>query len=243
MLQSEIDALRIAENDGRLYYGVVQLSYTGGQTARSITGVPAAVGLDRPSERARMAAHELGHMWGRDHAPCTATAGLDPFYPYSNGRIGVYGYDVIAGVLEPPATPDVMGLCQNPWISDYTWTRVMEFRASTDVETAVPALLVWGRIENGTAVLEPAFRVVTRPKLPSRGGSYDLEGLTAEGRQAFRLSFDPVIRPTCRVGAAISPSRCRSASCRREPGSNPSHRPGHPRGRAWAGRGLGRDAP
>ena len=176
MLQSEIDALRIAENDGRLYYGVVQLSYTGGQTARSITGVPAAVGLDRPSERARMAAHELGHMWGRDHAPCTATAGLDPFYPYSNGRIGVYGYDVIAGVLEPPATPDVMGLCQSPWISDYTWTRVMDFRASTDVETAVPALLVWGRIENGTAVLEPAFRVVTRPKLPSRGGSYALEG-------------------------------------------------------------------
>ena len=191
VLQSEIDALRIAENDGRLYYGVVQLSYTGGQTARSITGVPAAVGLDRPSERARMAAHELGHMWGRDHAPCTATAGLDPHYPYSNGRIGGYGYDVIARVLEPPGTPDVMGLCQNPWISDYTWIRVMDFRGSTDVEAAVPALLVWGRIENGTAVLEPAFRVVTRPKLPSRGGSYTLEGVTAEGRPAFRLSFDP----------------------------------------------------
>ena len=132
-----------------------------------------------------------GSHVGAGSAPCTATAGLDPFYPYSNGRIGVYGYDVIAGVLEPPATPDVMGLCQSPWISDYTWTRVMEFRASMDVETAVPALLV-GRIENGSAVLEPAFRVVTRPKLPSRSGSFALEGLTAEGRQAFRLSFDPV---------------------------------------------------
>jgi hypothetical protein len=84
-----------------------------------------------------------------------------------------------------------MGLCQNPWISDYTWIRVMDFRGSTDVEAAVPALLVWGRIENGSAVLEPAFRVVTRPKLPSRGGSYTLEGVTAEGRPAFRLSFDP----------------------------------------------------
>ena len=192
VLQSEIDALRIAENNGRFYYGVVQINYTGGQTAHSVTGVPAAVGFDRPSERARMAAHELGHMWGRDHAPCSATAGLDPLYPYSDGRIGVYGYDLIAGVLKPPGTPDVMGLCQDPWISDYTWTGVMDFRGSADVEAAVPSLLVWGRIENGTAVLEPAFRVVTRPTLPHRGGSYALEGTTAEGRQAFRLSFDPV---------------------------------------------------
>jgi hypothetical protein len=192
VLQSEIDALRIAENNGRLYYGVVQITYTGGQTARSVTGVPAAVGFDRPSERARMAAHELGHMWGRDHAPCATTAGLDPLYPYSDGEIGVYGYDLIDGVLKPPGTPDIMGLCQNPWISDYTWTGVMDFRGSADVEGAVPALLVWGRIENGTAILEPAFRVVTRPKLPGRGGSYLLEGVTAEGRPAFRLSFDPV---------------------------------------------------
>ena len=95
-------------------------------------------------------------------------------------------------MLEPPGTPDVMGLCQDPWISDYTWTGVMDFRGSTDVETAVPALLVWGRIENGTAVLEPAFRVVTRPKLPIGVGPTLWRELTAEGRQAFRLSFDPV---------------------------------------------------
>ena len=193
VLQSEIDALRIAENNGRLYYGVVQLDYEGGQTARSVTGVPAAVGFDRPSERARMAAHELGHMWGRDHAPCTATAGLDPGYPYAGGVIGVYGYDLIAGVLKPPTTPDVMGLCQSPWISDYTWTGVMNFRASAAASAAaVPSLLVWGRIENGSAVLEPAFEVVTRPKLPARAGKYLLEAGTADGRSAFRLSFDPV---------------------------------------------------
>jgi hypothetical protein len=140
-----------------------------------------------------MAAHELGHMWGRDHAPCTATAGLDPDYPYAGGEIGVYGYDLIAGVLKPPSTPDVMGLCQEPWISDYTWTGVMEFRTSLGLSAdAVPALLVWGRIENGSAVLEPAFQVVTRPALPVRRGAYALEGTTADGRQAFRLSFDPV---------------------------------------------------
>jgi hypothetical protein len=192
-LQSELDALRIAEDNGRLYYGVVQLAYDGGQTARSITGVPAAVGFDKPSERARMAAHELGHMWGRDHAPCTATAGLDPDYPYADGAIGVYGYDLIAGVLKPPGTPDVMGLCQNPWISDYTWRGVLDFRLSAGRSAAVvPSLLVWGRIERGAAVLEPAFEVVTRPSLPARGGAYVVEGVTAGGRRAFRLAFDPV---------------------------------------------------
>jgi hypothetical protein len=193
VLQSEIDALRIAEDNGRLYYGVVQLDYASGQTARSITGVPAAAGFDRPSERARMAAHELGHMWGRDHAPCTATAGLDPDYPYAGGTIGVYGYDLIAGVLKPPGTPDVMGLCQDPWISDYTWRGVMDFRGSVGLSTAaVPTLLLWGRIEHGVAVLEPAFQVVTRPALPTRSGAYAVEGTTAEGRRAFRVSFDPV---------------------------------------------------
>jgi hypothetical protein len=197
-LLSEVDALRVAEGTSRLYYGVVQLDYTGGQTARSITGSPAAVGFDRPSERSRMAAHELGHMWGRDHAPCTATLGLDPNYPYPGGQIGVFGFNLEAGALQPPSTPDVMGLCQNVWISDYTWRGVMDFiapassvTAASAGDAAVSSLLVWGRIEAGVAVLEPAFQVVTRPVLPGRAGAYTLEGTTVDGGRAFRLSFDP----------------------------------------------------
>lgn len=196
-LLGEIDALRVAEGTGRLYYGVVRLDYSGGQIARSLTGTPAAVGFDNVAERSRIVAHGLGHMWGRDHAPCGSPQALDPNYPYAGGQIGVYGYDVGAGLLKAPTTPDVMGLCQNVWISDYTYRNVMDFRGTAPsvagmTGAAEPSLLVWGRIAPDGAVLEPAFHVLTRPSLPVRRGPYAVEGLTSDGRRAFAVSFAPI---------------------------------------------------
>jgi hypothetical protein len=57
---------------------------------------------------------------------------------------------------------------------------------------ARPSLLVWGRIVNGRAVLEPAFQVVTRLVLPSRPGPYSIEGTAPDGSRVFGLSFDGV---------------------------------------------------
>ena len=51
-------------------------------------------------------------------------------------------------------------------------------------------LLVWGRIENGRAMLEPAFEVVTRPSMPEKPGPYSVDGLSAGGGRIFSLSFD-----------------------------------------------------
>jgi len=66
-------------------------------------------------------AHELGHMHGRNHAPCGVRRS-DPSYPYAGGTIGVWGYDSRADVyLEPSLTTDVMGYCDDEWISDYTY--------------------------------------------------------------------------------------------------------------------------
>ena len=114
----------------RHYYGVVRIGYSSGLAGLGYIGVGAAVGYDREGDRERIAAHELGHTWGREHAPCGNPAGPDPSFPYPNGRIGRIGWDPLTGLLKPRELPDIMGYCGNPWISDYTYQGVMDFRGT-----------------------------------------------------------------------------------------------------------------
>jgi hypothetical protein len=109
----------------------------------------------------------------------------------------VPGLDVSATALKPATSPDIMGYCfQNPWISDYTYRAIMNFRQNTPSTTAMssaapqPALLIWGRIVNGRPVLEPVFELVTRPTLPKRPGPYSLSVLGSDGSRLVDLSFD-----------------------------------------------------
>ena len=54
-----------------------------------------------------------------------------------------------------------------------------------------PALLVWGRIERDRVILEPAFRVFTRPSLPPTSGPYRIEARARDGSSLIRLDFAP----------------------------------------------------
>ena len=192
----EMEALRRAEESDRSYYGVVRIGYASGMAGLGFIGQPIAVGYDRPGDRARIIAHELGHTWGRLHAPCGNPPGPDLEYPHPGGTIGRIGYDVEAGAIKLRSMPDIMGYCGNPWISDYTYEGVMDFRqaaaAGASSGRAQPALLVWGRIVDGRAVLEPAFHIVTRPALPSRSGPYALVGTAGDGSRVFDLSFEAI---------------------------------------------------
>jgi hypothetical protein len=193
---SEVDALRIAEGAARTYYGVVRVSYSSGIAGLGFVGAPTAIGYDNDPDKIRVAAHELGHTWNRLHSPCgNPGSSVDPNYPYANGRIGVFGLQLSDVTLKPPSTPDIMGYCGNPWISDYTYKGVMQFRAASGTVAALSApaqrcLLVWGRIVDGRPVLEPAFEVLTRPSLPKNPGAYSVEALTTAGARLFDLSFD-----------------------------------------------------
>jgi hypothetical protein len=191
---SEIHALRAAEGSSAYYYGVVNPGPGSPWAGVGFLGAPAALGYDAPSDRARVTAHELGHNWNRHHAPCGNPGAPDQRYPYSFGLIGVYGFDVSRQQLRAPYYPDIMGYCADPWISDYTYQAVLAYRSTgaTLMSAAVasqPCLLLWGRIVDGQAVLEPAFQVITRPSLPSGPGPYRLEGRSAGGT-LFSLAFD-----------------------------------------------------
>jgi hypothetical protein len=75
---------------------------------------------------------------------------------------------------------------------------VMQYRSSESVSFASlrqavqPTLVVWGRIENGRPVLEPAFQAITRPSLPQGGGPFRVEARTSDGAPVFSLDFSPV---------------------------------------------------
>jgi hypothetical protein len=101
-----------------------------------------------------------------------------------------------------PSSPDLMGYCSTPWISDYTYVGAMDWRASNpapDVASATlgrtqdvtprQALLVWGRVERGQLVLEPAFSIVARPVVPTETGPYRVDGIARNGRTLFSYAF------------------------------------------------------
>jgi len=193
---NELKAARTSDGNSRYYYGVVKPTYSSGIAGIGFVGLPVAIGWDKPGAD-QVAAHEWGHNWGRQHAPCGNAGNPDLNYPYANGAIGAYGFDVAAQSIKPPTYSDLMGYCNNEWISDYTYTSVLDYRsAHADVESAFaqamqPCLLVWGRIVDGQPVLEPAFQVVTRPSLPTAPGPYSVEGRAADGSSVFQVSFAP----------------------------------------------------
>jgi hypothetical protein len=72
-------------------------------------------------ESAGTMAHEIGHAHGRPHAPCGGAAGIDRKFPYTDGSIGVYGWDDVEKSLIDPTFSDIMGYCHPKFISDYTY--------------------------------------------------------------------------------------------------------------------------
>ena len=190
---NQINALQAAEGGTRNYYGVIAVPYGSGIAGYGYVPGRAAVGWDKLPSASGVAAHELGHNFGRSHAPCGGVASPDPSYPYAGGVTGQWGYDLVAGTLKPPTSTDLMGYCSNTWISDYTYIGVMNTRGlAPPIQIGAvrePSLIVWGRIRNGELILEPAFEATTEARLPASAGPNLLVGLDAAGGEAFRLAF------------------------------------------------------
>jgi hypothetical protein len=201
----QVNAIAVADGT-RYYYGVAKVSYSSGVAGVAYVTGPgfperAALGWDylQNGSAAVVAAHELAHNWGRRHAPCGGPSGLDPNYPQADGSTGGYGYDVSSGQLAPPTSGDIMGYCDPKWISDYTYSGVLDYFTAGPVvagtsgasEAVQPCLLVWGSVEDGRLTLQPAFQVTTHPRLPAQPGPYSVEAKAADGSSIFVHSFSP----------------------------------------------------
>ena len=148
-------------------------------------------------------AHEVGHNLDLRHAPCGGALGTDPDFPYSNGSIGVWGYDFRDGsVVSPERRRDIMGYCYElGWLSDYYYEKVIRVRANKDetwtngdLSGAGPEgemLVLWGGVLNGELKIEPVHSMHTAPKLPPEDGAYRIEGFGRGGEAEFSLSFTP----------------------------------------------------
>ncbi|HEX6909217.1 MAG TPA: hypothetical protein VF142_02430, partial [Longimicrobium sp.] len=190
----EMAALQAADGSDRYYYGVVRIN-GGGIAGIGYIGYPAAVGYDRLPDAAQTLAHELGHNFGRYHAPCGSPAGPDLLFPTPGAVLDVVGWDVASGAVRGTEYKDLMSYCAPEWITWYTYRAVMDYRhqwdwpapaASTSPE---PVLLVWGTVRDGEVVLEPAVELMGRPRMPARPGPYRVEAKDASGATLHAFSF------------------------------------------------------
>ena len=140
-LLTECAALRNADNasGNTYYYCAVQPANTVGEYCGSgcVAGLGYVSGASDTYHRASTGihfggssdidtmVHEVGHNMGLPHAPCGGVDGADPDFPYQNGVIGVYGYDLAAEVFKAPnGHADIMGYCAPRWISDYNYDKI-----------------------------------------------------------------------------------------------------------------------
>ncbi len=193
---SEMNSLRVADGSSANYYGVVNVSYGGGIAGYAYVPGRAGVGWDKSGSALRVTAHELGHNFGRRHVAACGSGNTDANYPYSGGVIGNVGFNQGTGALVAATTTDIMGYCSTQWISDYTWSNVMNFRGPAPAVAGLmtgpqPVLMVWGRVLNGVVTLEPAVRMVTRPVVADRPGRYRLELRDKLGRTMTGFTFTP----------------------------------------------------
>ncbi len=190
---SEINSLRSADGAPATthYYGVLKVGYSSGIAGYGYVPGRAAIGWDHLPSGDGVAAHEWGHNFNRPHAPCGGVASADPLYPYAGGIIGAVGWNSTTGALLPTTHKDLMGYCSPNWVSDYNWGRVMTYRQSAgavaDASVNGAGLLVWGRIVNGTVLLEPAFRITAPRSAASVRPTHVVEALDADGNLLLEL--------------------------------------------------------
>ena len=196
-LFGELEALRASEGGTGYYYGVV--TSLGSINGRGQLPGWVSIGIRRPTTLA----HEVGHNLSLRHAPCGDPGGVDPAFPYPDGSIGVWGFDFRNGSVVPPDRgEDIMTYCRSwPWLSDYSYEKVIDHRAGLAADAASAPLaaskppsdmlVLWGGAVDGELWIEPVFSMHAAARLPEARGPYRIRGIGSDGRTLFLLDFTP----------------------------------------------------
>ena len=185
LLLRETQMIHTVDGASEHYMGIV----------RDIGGIAKTPGfVSASSLHGLVIAHELGHNFSLGHAPCGTAGEAD--YPYPDGTIGAWGYDILQERLVSPDTYDLMTYCGPKWISDYNFNRALSFRVlqaatlSAAYTHSTRGLLLWGGVGEGSElVLEPAFVVNALEAGPELDGTYRIVGEDEDGGTLFSLRF------------------------------------------------------
>ncbi|KPV51211.1 hypothetical protein SE17_22510, partial [Kouleothrix aurantiaca] len=205
-LLNEITAVRNRELGGAartskvVYYGVVSQAAVAGLPSFTAGmgwvggNILTSVGLE---ESVGVAAHEVGHNLGLNHAPC-GVAG-DPNYPFDDARIGDVGVDVYTREFHASTEKDFMSYCQPIWVSAFHYLRMLRVLAPGTAAVNTPAAISDGMLVSGniysdtvTAQLSSSVPLSSTETLPAGGdGDYRIELRTAGGTVAYSRAFTP----------------------------------------------------
>lgn len=197
-LLGQINGLNTGGNT--LYYGLVDSVAADGCSGGCIAGIGYVGGYltslgfaGFPSNRNEASptfTHEMGHNFGRRHAPCGGPSGVDGSFPYSGAYIGQWGYDnATTQLYNPGTTRDYMSYCGPEWTSDYTYFGIAQAWAARNAaanaafSTLAPqdALVVSGYIgPDGSVHVDPVFSAESSPEMQP-AALHHLELLDAGG--------------------------------------------------------------
>ena len=215
-LLAQIDNIHYAEdpNGDKLYFGLVDSVAADGcaggciagvgyisspgwvvKTSLGFAGFPGSVAGRR--EASSTFTHEMGHNFGRRHAPCGNPGGPDGSYPYADAVLGQWGYDTADGTLKDPVGyRDYMSYCGPEWTSDYTYYGIAQawgwLNAATSQATAGPSesLLINGYFgPDGVLKVDPVFTAQAPASGAPNQPTHRLELLGAAGQVLAVVPF------------------------------------------------------
>ena len=218
-LLREITTIHNWEDPGqqKAYYGLVDSVAVDGCSGGCIAGIgwvnhpsnayvlkTAAGFAGFPSNRNESSptfTHEMGHVFGRPHAPCGQVSGQDFSYPYfPDANIGQWGLDTSIGqLLSPLVYRDYMSYCGPEWTSDYTyrklfdaWGWASQTQGQAQANGAGPSLTVSGNVQpDGSLDLDPLFSEPAVAGDENEDGRYSVRLLDRAGELLAASRFEP----------------------------------------------------